>query len=282
MPSLRLLMFGWAHLAVVIDCHDREIIGYELALRGRAKEAERALEDACLRRFGTLRPEGPTPVLRSDNGLIFQSRRFRAACRDYGISQEFITPYRRARLVKGASNATANRDVVALNAMLNWATRTGLIGFNPLGGIQKLPEGRAHQKAPRRPLSEAEAQVFIQAAVERDQLLAARSAASKTIRGGTKGAKYCERLRSPRILQAPLWLPKVNCLGQHVCIHSLRHTFASRLAGAGVGLLQAQKLLGHSDPKLTAEIYTHLAPEELRAAVEGLPEVRIDVIAGSG
>jgi len=23
---------GWAHLAAVIDCHDREVIGYELAL----------------------------------------------------------------------------------------------------------------------------------------------------------------------------------------------------------------------------------------------------------
>jgi len=34
-----------------------------------------------------------TPVVRSDNGLIFQSRRFRAACRDYGLRQEFITPY---------------------------------------------------------------------------------------------------------------------------------------------------------------------------------------------
>lgn len=84
---------GWAHLAAVIDCHDREIIGYELALRSRAKEAERALEEACLRRFGTLRPTGTTPVVRSDNGLIFQSRRFRAACRDYRLSQEFITPY---------------------------------------------------------------------------------------------------------------------------------------------------------------------------------------------
>ena len=31
--------------------------------------------------------------MRSDNGLIFQSRRFRAACRDYGLRQEFITPY---------------------------------------------------------------------------------------------------------------------------------------------------------------------------------------------
>ncbi|MDR4484448.1 MAG: integrase core domain-containing protein [Nitrospirales bacterium] len=34
-----------------------------------------------------------TPVLRSDNGLIFQSRRFRQACRDYRLHQEFITPY---------------------------------------------------------------------------------------------------------------------------------------------------------------------------------------------
>lgn len=84
---------GWGHLTAVIDCHDREIIGYEFALRGRAQEAERAIEAACLTRFGTLRPVGPTPVLRSDNGLIFQSRRFRKACHDSRLSQEFITPY---------------------------------------------------------------------------------------------------------------------------------------------------------------------------------------------
>jgi len=82
-----------AHLAAVIDCHDREVVGYEFALRGRAREAERALEEACIRRFGTLRPDGTTPVVRSDNGLIFQSRRFRQACRDYRLKQEFITPY---------------------------------------------------------------------------------------------------------------------------------------------------------------------------------------------
>jgi putative transposase len=84
---------GWAHLVGVIDCHDRELLGWEFALRGRAKEAERAIEEACIARFGTLRPSGETPVVRSDNGLIFQSRRFRAACRDYRLSQEFITPY---------------------------------------------------------------------------------------------------------------------------------------------------------------------------------------------
>ena len=84
---------GWAHFAAVIDCHDRELVGYEFARRGRAKEAERALEAACIGRFGTLRPAGSTPVVRSDNGLIFQSRRFRAACKDYCLRQEFITPY---------------------------------------------------------------------------------------------------------------------------------------------------------------------------------------------
>jgi putative transposase len=60
---------GWAHLAAVIDCHDREVIGYEFALRSRAKEAERAVEAACLQRFGTLRPV-KAPVLRSDNGRL--------------------------------------------------------------------------------------------------------------------------------------------------------------------------------------------------------------------
>jgi putative transposase len=84
---------GLGHLTAVIDCHDREVNGFEFALRGRAKEAERALEEACLARFGTLCPPGPTPAVRSDNGLIFQSRRFRAACRDYRLRQEFITPY---------------------------------------------------------------------------------------------------------------------------------------------------------------------------------------------
>jgi putative transposase len=56
---------GWGHLAAVIDCHDRQIIGFEFALRGRAKEAERALEQACLARFGTLRPTADTPTIRS-------------------------------------------------------------------------------------------------------------------------------------------------------------------------------------------------------------------------
>lgn len=68
----------------MIDWHDREIIGYKLALRSRAQEGERAVEAACLQRFWMLRPAGAS-VLRSGNGLIFQSRRFRHACLEYRL-----------------------------------------------------------------------------------------------------------------------------------------------------------------------------------------------------
>ena len=40
-----------------------------------------------------VRPVEQTPVIRSDNGLVFQSRRFREACRFYRLKQEYITPY---------------------------------------------------------------------------------------------------------------------------------------------------------------------------------------------
>ncbi len=48
--------------------------------------------------------------------------------------------------------------------------------------------------------------------------------------------------------------------------HSLRHTFASWLVQAGTSIFEVQKLLGHSDIKVT-QVYAHLQPETLYAAV---------------
>jgi integrase len=46
--------------------------------------------------------------------------------------------------------------------------------------------------------------------------------------------------------------------------HALRHTFGTMLAVSGTTPQIAQKLMRHSDPKLTQNIYTHLSINELR------------------
>ena len=49
--------------------------------------------------------------------------------------------------------------------------------------------------------------------------------------------------------------------------HDLRHTFATRLAQAGVDLYKISKLLGHKDIKMTQR-YSHHCPDSLRDGVE--------------
>lgn len=58
--------------------------------------------------------------------------------------------------------------------------------------------------------------------------------------------------------------------GETFDFHSLRGQFATRLAKAGVGLAAAQKLLRHSTPALTANVYTHLGLSDLGREVEKL------------
>jgi site-specific recombinase XerD len=59
------------------------------------------------------------------------------------------------------------------------------------------------------------------------------------------------------------------CQLKGVSLHTLRHTFASHLVMNGTDIYTVQKLLGHSSIK-TTEIYAHLAPDFLKAAVERL------------
>jgi integrase len=53
-----------------------------------------------------------------------------------------------------------------------------------------------------------------------------------------------------------------------VTIHSLRHTYAYILKSQGVHVTTAQKLLGHSDVKVTLNVYTRVLDDEIEKAGE--------------
>ncbi|WP_123291124.1 IS3 family transposase [Desulfosoma caldarium] len=84
---------GWCHVVAVIDCWNREIVGYRISRRQNAKVAEGALEDALIRRFGHNKAASQGLALRSDNGLVFTSKRYLKLLRAWGLRPEYITPY---------------------------------------------------------------------------------------------------------------------------------------------------------------------------------------------
>lgn len=84
---------GWTSMALVIDWHSRELLGWHLSRCGKAKTAESALEQALIARYGCLGRVDKPFLLRSDNGLVFTSRSYTALAKSYGLQQEFITPY---------------------------------------------------------------------------------------------------------------------------------------------------------------------------------------------
>jgi integrase-like protein len=52
--------------------------------------------------------------------------------------------------------------------------------------------------------------------------------------------------------------------------HDLRHSTATLLLKAGVPLATVQKILRHTDPKITSEVYGHLDLEDMRAGLNRL------------
>lgn len=60
----------------------------------------------------------------------------------------------------------------------------------------------------------------------------------------------------------------MHALDQDLTPYNLRHTYATDLAEKGVDLKTAQYLLGHSDIRVTANIYTHVTKKMIENAAE--------------
>ncbi len=80
-----------------------------------------------------------------------------------------------------------------------------------------------------------------------------------------KGTPIAPRnfLRSRQDLLKRAGLPQVR-------FHDLRHSFVSLLVAAGVPLKVVQELAGHSDPRITQQIYTHVSEDQKRDAATTL------------
>ncbi len=66
-------------------------------------------------------------------------------------------------------------------------------------------------------------------------------------------------------------IPKRDDRDRVLDVHALRHTFGSLLSKAGVPLRTAQAAMRHSDPSLTANVYTDPRLLDVSGAVESLP-----------
>ena len=66
-------------------------------------------------------------------------------------------------------------------------------------------------------------------------------------------------------------IPYEDELGRFADFHALRYTFATFLTVSQAGQRVTQELMRHSDPELTAGLYTDAAQLPLRDAVENLP-----------
>lgn len=66
-------------------------------------------------------------------------------------------------------------------------------------------------------------------------------------------------------------IPYVDEHGRVLDFHSLRHTFITSLARAGVSPSDAKKLARHSTITLTMDVYTHVETDELRRSLDTVP-----------
>jgi len=92
---------------------------------------------------------------------------------------------------------------------------------------------------------------------------------SKSLHGQTKSKAGIRTVplmcALPEFPSSPKTLRKV-LKPYGVTIHSLRHTYAYLLKQQGVHVTTAQRLLGHSDPRITMGIYTQVLDNEIDEA----------------
>ena len=175
--------------------------------RGAGAAADLAIDVAeLIRRYVEDRSAGwrPSTVLSIAHVAAQVSKAF-AGVLVGDLTLARVLDYVALRRRGGVSNRTVNIDTGLLRSSLRWGMRRELLSFDPLASFERLPEGPAHEKRPRREFSTDEVRRFLSAAAALDVERAAHHAAERTIAAGTKGQPYAATVRPLRIPQQPMW-----------------------------------------------------------------------------
>jgi integrase len=103
-------------------------------------------------------------------------------------------------------------------------------------------------------------------ALQPDDFRDGRVYINKSIHGQTKsqsGIRSVPHVSEFKLLPATPKALRLKLAPYGVGIHSLRHTYAYILKSQGVHVTTAQKLLGHSDPRVTMAVYTAVLDSEI-------------------
>ena len=89
---------------------------------------------------------------------------------------------------------------------------------------------------------------------------------------GTSGCGHSEAAADATLRRCPACNMKLwpSAQVRPLRFHHLRHSTASLLMMAGANPAAVQRILRHSDPRITTEVYGHLAPGYLKAEVDRL------------
>jgi len=215
------------------------------------------------------------------------------------VTANLIERFRRKRL-KTKAPKTVKNDLTTLSAFFRYCMRQGYLDTNPMNGVtrirriqQKLPRFLSDQEVERvfenaKDELEIISGLGIYAGLRRGEMLRLRwddidfqhkviyikKAKGKKVRSVPLNSTLAGILAKYKKTSGPLlrnmterrlsqvytdFLKKIDV--PDASLHTLRHTFASRLAQKGVSIYKVSKWLGHSSVVVT-NIYAHLSPQD--------------------
>jgi integrase len=158
---------------------------------------------------------------------------------------------------------------------LNFHSRSIYVQRNWSRGILGTPK---NGKARRVDMSQGLAKALTEWIELQDLEAAAAGQAAPEILfpGNLGGTRREPSYMAENWLRYKLWFPMVAKAGlRRLDMHSVRHTYASRLIANGENLKYVQEQLGHASITITCDTYGHLIPGGNREAVDKLDSLKI-------